>query len=231
MTVAEGNRGAPRDPRAVVRYAALSCKSDLLDGCIKLGNLAANAKLYGEAVHWYGRACTLRNQQSCIAQQDMQRNLPNTAATAVSPERARWDAAQAAGAAEIDKFLRVGNYGAAMNKAAHGMGSVDQVSRVLVAAQGAGRIGDIEDTYFWAFGTWQLNTQARSIVEAEWRGRRLGKPTWTAASGPATGARASSGGTNGPSLADQVLETHRRQNRENCAAAAKGANRACNPSR
>jgi hypothetical protein len=34
-----------------------------------------------------------------------------------------------------------------------------------------------------------------------------------------------------PSLADQVLETQRRQNRENCAAAAQGANRVCNPTR
>jgi hypothetical protein len=34
-----------------------------------------------------------------------------------------------------------------------------------------------------------------------------------------------------PWLADQVLETQRRQNRENCAAAAQGANRVCNPTR
>jgi len=39
----------------------------------------------------------------------------------------------------------------------------------------------------------------------------------------------SAASSNGPSLADQVNETNRRQNRENCAAAAQGRNRVCNP--
>jgi TPR repeat protein len=48
------------------------------------------------------------------------------------------------------------------------------------------------------------------------------------ASMPAPSARSSSSSSSsGPSLSEQAMETHRRQIRENCAAALKGANRLC----
>lgn len=226
-SLAQGNRGVARDLAASDRYAALGCSLNHFGGCMSLGYNAANRGHYADAVRWYARACALGNQQnSCKAKQDMELNLAN--ATAGGAERARWNAAQAAGAGAVDQLLRAGNYAAAINKAAYDLGSADQVSRVLVAAQGAGRIGDIEDAYFWAFGTWQLNAQARAIADGQFRGRRLGRTTVTAASSAPVDSRFDGIAPGGPSLADQALATQRRQREENCAAWRAGSNRVCN---
>jgi hypothetical protein len=58
-----------------------------------------------------------------------------------------------------------------MHKAAHDLGSREQVARVLVAASAAGRMADLPDVYFVTFQTWQLSSQASMIFDAEARAR------------------------------------------------------------
>lgn len=236
----EGDHGVPAAPQEFLKYARLSCQLNYANGCVRVGDEALRRRDYVAAAPLYDKACALgscrhvqklKDTQAAEAYKSAQLARANWEATrlaAADAERARANAAHAAGIAAIDQMLRAGNYADAINKAAYGMGSPGQVDRVLVAAQGAGRIGDIDEKYFWAFSTWSLSAEARRIVNAQQRERRLGQTAYTGAGGGATGTGAGSGNTE-PSLADRVLETSRRQNRENCAAAAQGANRVCNP--
>ena len=168
--LATGVQGAPRDPAASERYALMGCNLGHYGGCQNVGHWASQRGQWTEAGKWYGRACQLSNEAvPCKTKRDIDAYLADTARARA--ERARWDAAQAQGAAQVGRLLAAGDYGGAIEKASHDMGSIEQVNRVLIAAQDAGRLSEIPDIYFVAFETWQLNPRAKSIVQTEGRAR------------------------------------------------------------
>ena len=169
--LATGVQGAPRDPAASERYALLGCNLGHYGGCMNVGNWASQRKQWTEAGRWYGRACQLSNEAvPCKAKRDIDAYLADSAR--YQAERARWDAAQAQGAAEVGRLLARGDFAGAIKKATYDMGSEEQVSRVLAAAQDAGRLSDIDDIYFVTFeGRWKLTPRATSIVKTEGRAR------------------------------------------------------------
>lgn len=165
-----GKLGAPADADAAERYASFGCEFNHFGGCMQLGYAANQRKQHTDALRWYRKACALGGQQnSCQAVRTIETYLADVAAGGA--ERRRWDEAQAAGGAVVAQLLGAGDYAGAMHKAAYGMGSVDQVSRVLLAASRAGRIADVPDVYFVTFQTWQLSSPARMIFDAEARAR------------------------------------------------------------
>ena len=169
--LAGGNLGAPRDQAAATRYATMGCNAGHFGGCMNMGYYASQRKEWTEAKRWYARACQLSDQQgSCKAKRDIDTYLADVARQ--RDERARWDAAQARGAADITRMLGSGDYAGAIQKATYDMGSEEQVSRVLTAAQDAGKLSEIDDIYFVTFeGRWKLTPRATSIVSTEGRAR------------------------------------------------------------
>lgn len=168
--LATGAQGAPRDPAASERYALMGCNLGHYGGCMNVGNWASQRKQWTEAGQWYGRACRLSNEAApCKAKRDIDTYLADTAK--FRAERARWDAAQAEGAAQVGRLLGAGDFEGAIKKASYDMGSIEQVNRVLIAAQDAGQLSEIPDIYFVSFETWQLNPRAKSIVQTEGRAR------------------------------------------------------------
>jgi len=165
-----GELGAARDQAASDRYAAIGCNAGHFGGCMNLGYSASLRKDWTTAQRWYARACQLKDEQgSCKAKRDIDTYLADTAK--YRAERERWDAAQREGAAEVTRLLGAGDFEGAIKKASYDMGSIDQVNRVLIAAQDAGRLSEIPDIYFVSFETWQLNPRAKSIVAVEGRAR------------------------------------------------------------
>lgn len=168
--LAKGNLGARRDDAASERYATMGCNFRHFGGCMNMGYAASQRGNWTEALRWYARACAMGDQQnSCKAKRDIETYLADT--EKARAERARWDAAQAQGAAQVTRLLSAGDYGGAIQKASYDMGSIEQVNRVLIAAQDAGRLSEIPDIYFVSFETWQLNPRAKSIVAVEGRAR------------------------------------------------------------
>ncbi|MES2444719.1 MAG: hypothetical protein V4574_17995 [Pseudomonadota bacterium] len=171
--IANGNLGYPRDAQAADRYAQLGCNFEHHGGCMNLGYQASQRKDWTTARRWYHRACSIKpDPAACKAVRDIDSYLADKAQ--YDAEWDRWNRTQAAGKAEVDRFLAAGDYAGAINQASYVMGSQEQVSRVLTAAQSAGRIGDIGDIYFTSFETWrELTPQAANLVRTEKRRRDL----------------------------------------------------------
>lgn len=168
--LATAGMGIPNDQAAFERYAQTGCDLGHYGGCMNVGYSASLRKDWTAAQRWYARACQLSSEAvPCQTKRDIDAYLADVAKGRA--ERARWDAAQAEGAAEVGRRLARGDYAGAIEKASHDMGSVEQVTRVLIAAQDAGRLADIGDIYFVSFETWPLNPRARSIVLTEGRAR------------------------------------------------------------
>lgn len=169
--LASGNLGAPANAASATRYANMGCSAGHFGGCMQMGSAAAARGDWTGAQKWYARACQLSDQQgSCKAKRDIDKYLTDSAT--YRDERARWDAAQAKGKADIDRMLASGDYKGAIQKATYDMGSEEQVSRVLAAADDAGKLGEIGDIYFVTFeGRWKLTPRATSIVKVEGRAR------------------------------------------------------------
>lgn len=173
MTVAwlyAGNMGIRIDYAAGERYARMGCSLDHADSCSNLGYMIFKREDWTGARNAYARACQLpggREQAaSCSQTQKLDAHIAGAGA-----ERARWDAKQNEGAAQIDRLLASGDYNGAMYKAAYDMGSIPQVTRILLAASSSGRLAQIDDIYFVAFETWNISSQARMIVTSEKRRR------------------------------------------------------------
>lgn len=171
--IADGNLGYPHDPAAGERYAQLGCNFNHYGGCMNLGYQASQRNDWTTSRRWYARACSIkRDPAACKAVADIDSYLSDKAK--YDAEWDRWNRMQAAGKAEVDRFLVAGDYAGAINQASHVMGSQEQVSRVLTAAQSAGKIGEIGDIYFVSFETWrELTPQASMIVRTEKRRRDM----------------------------------------------------------
>lgn len=171
--IADGNLGYPRDAAAGERYAQLGCNFNHYGGCMNLGYQASQRDDWTTARHWYDKACSIqRDPAACKAVGDIDNYLSDKARH--DAEWDRWNRKQAEGKAVVDRFLAAGDYAGAINQASHVMGSQEQVSRVLIAAQSAGRIDEIGDIYFTSFETWrELTPQAASLVRTEKRRRDM----------------------------------------------------------
>jgi TPR repeat protein len=170
--LAQGNLGYPKNEATADRYAQLGCNMNHHGGCMNLGYLAGERRDWLTAKKWYGRACAInRDPTACKAERDIDGYLADKAQ--YDAQWAEWNRKQAAGKAEVDRFLSAGNYAGAINHASYVMGSPEQVSRVLTAAQSAGRLAEIDDIYFVSFETWQLTPAANALVRTEKRSRDL----------------------------------------------------------
>jgi len=171
--IADGNLGYPHDQAAGERYAQIGCDLNHYGGCMNLGYNASLRKDWTTAKRWYEKACSIqRDPAACKAVGDIATFLRDRAA--YDAEWARWNQKQAQGAAVVDRFLAAGDYAGAINQASYVMGSQPQVSRVLSAAQAAGKIDAIGDIYFTSFETWrELTPQAANLVRTEKRRRDI----------------------------------------------------------
>lgn len=170
--LAQGNLGYPKNETVADRFSQLGCTMNHHGGCMNLGYLAGERRDWLTAKKWYGRACAInRDPTACKAERDIDEYLSDKAQH--DAQWAEWNRKQAAGKAEVDRFLSSGNYAGAINHASYVMGSPEQVSRVLLAAQSAGRVGEIDDIYFVAFQTWQLTPAATQLVRTEKHSRDL----------------------------------------------------------
>ncbi|MDF7776244.1 tetratricopeptide repeat protein [Sphingomonas sp. AOB5] len=185
-----GNMGIGFNQAAGERYARMGCGLDHADSCYNLGYMVFQRKDYVEARNFYARSCRLPGGRdtagACKTAGDLNTFLANR-----SDEDARYEATQRARADEITRLLGSGDYNGAMYRAAYGMGSIEQVNRILLAASSAGRLPEIDDIYFVAFQTWNISSQARNIVTAEKR-RRDAAQRQAARLAPAYGGSSSS---------------------------------------
>lgn len=165
-----GSMGMRVDYVAGERYARMGCSLDHADSCSNLGYMIFKREDWTGARNAYARACQLPGGQERAASCSQTQKL-DTYIAGAGAERARSDAKQSEGAAQIDRLMASGDYNGAMYKAAYDMGSIPQVNRILLAASSAGKLGYIDDIYFVAFGTWNISSQAQSIVTAEKRRR------------------------------------------------------------
>jgi TPR repeat protein len=165
-----GNMGIGYDQPAGERYARMGCSLDHADSCFNLGYMVFQRKDWTAARNSYARSCQLPGGRDQASACQEARKLDEFLARD-NGERARWDAKQAEGAAQIDRLLASGDYNGAMYKAAYDMGSIPQVTRILLAASSSGRLAQIDDIYFVAFETWNISSQARMIVTSEKRRR------------------------------------------------------------
>lgn len=171
--IADGNLGYPKDAAAAERYAQIGCDLNHYGGCMNLGYQASQRSDWTTAKRWYEKACGIqRDPAACKAVGDIATYLSDKSRH--DAEWDRWNRKQAEGTAVVDRFLAAGDYAGAINQASYVMGSQPQVSRVLTAAQAAGRIGDIGDIYFTSFETWgELTPQAANLVRTEKRRRDM----------------------------------------------------------
>lgn len=212
-------------------YASFLRACDTLrsgNACNWLANYHQQRNQTPEVQRWTILACKQGHAPSCATAKEFEEYAK--AAAAAGSQRAAWDAK----AQRVTGLLAQGDFAGAMAVAADEMGSRDDAARVLVAAADAGALGRLEDKYFVAFASnWFNGGRPMQIVRSEQARRGMGPDGSINRRGEDAVDRAwrgrSTAGPTGPTLADQVMETNRRQNRENCEAAAKGANRICNP--
>ncbi|MDF7776245.1 tetratricopeptide repeat protein [Sphingomonas sp. AOB5] len=172
--LAQGNLGYPKNETVADRFSQLGCNMNHHGGCMNLGYLAGERRDWLTAKKWYGRACAInRDPTACKAERDIDEYLSDRAQ--YDAQWAEWNRKQAAGKAQVDGFLARGDYAGAINHASYVMGSPEQVSRVLMAAQSAGKIDEIGDIYFVSFQTWQLTAPANQLVRTE-KHRRDNRP-------------------------------------------------------
>ena len=160
---------------------------------------------------WYQKGCEVGDQESCRYIKDLDRYESKQA------EYDRIYAAQMAereaGSARVTAALNAGNYASAMDIATYGIGSRADVSRVVLAADSAGALSQIDPFYFTFLETWLSvdYQQANAIVRREY----LKNPDGVKASSVSSRGAAVASTPREPSLSDQFFQnqkdTYRRQ--------------------
>lgn len=171
-----------------------------------------------EVRRWSTLGCQLGNQGLCKTMQQF---------GALDDFNAK-QAAAASASAQVDALVKGGDFAGAMELAAYQLKSRADAERVLLAAAEANALGQLADKHYLSLAhNWFQPGRSLQLVQAELVRRGYDRQGNMDRAAPPRASMPASSGSNQPTLADQVNATRERQRLENCAAAAKGANRVC----
>lgn len=181
------------DYKRAADYFGTACNNNMEDSCYSAGHLKLLTEQYAEAVPFltkvcdsgknpeacrgagiaiveikgpsasrslYQKGCKLGDHPSCQYIKELDKYEKQQAAYEA------YMASKASGAAQVTAALNAQDYNQAMNIASYGLGSREQVARVIMEAEGSGNINRIDPFYFTAVETWLSvdYPQAHNIV-------------------------------------------------------------------
>lgn len=156
-----------------IPYFKKSCEAKMSEGCRAVGNSIQYAQgSLTEAENWYKQGCALNDPLSCEAQKDLRRymNELEEYERQMAAYRAQ-EARNQEGANQVSAALNAGDFNRAMEIATYGLGSRAQAARVIIAAENAGRIGQLDPLYIRTLSNWFVfeHQNANGIVQRELR--------------------------------------------------------------
>ena len=170
------------DPEKGLRYSLIRCDEQQSGGDCR--NVAAVYISIGEhqlGANYYQRACSHGNAEGCERGRQWQTYFR---------DQAEYESRSAASNAQIDGHLSQGRYADAVSVAINVARSRELAQRAVLAAQSAGRMGDIATNDLYAAALWFPSGPVRQAADAELAAR-------------GTGLEGSFGtGTNSPGAAD-----------------------------
>ncbi|MCF8473976.1 MAG: hypothetical protein K9G26_04700 [Emcibacter sp.] len=202
----------PKNVRRAAEFGFKACNLGIGEACRLAGMSVTELQGPSASRAFYQKGCDGGDQPSCDYIKDLNRYETQVA------ENNRIYAAQIAqkevGASEVTQAINAGDYNRAMEIATYGIGDRAQVSRVVLEADRAGRLSNIDPFYFSFLETWLAvdYQQANTIVRREY----LKNPNGTRSSEISNRGIATIGSAPiEPSLDDQFWKnqknTHRRQ--------------------
>lgn len=149
--------------------AARLCDLGTRAACSWLAEVNIAAKAYRPALIWLGKSCQLKEAEACRAEKEF---------TAFIPQYEKWEdneraitEREAERNAKVDGLIANGAYAEAMNWAINDYGSPEMASRVLEAANAAGRLKDFDDFTFVVLSqtgwNYRLTTAGRHLVKVQ----------------------------------------------------------------
>ncbi len=138
------------------------CEGGIDRACFFASIYYNDIKNHSKSLELAQKGCKLSYQPSC----DWAKELGGYLA-----EMQRLEAEENAKAAEVTAALNKNDYRAAIDIAVNRLRSRSQAARVILAAENAGRIGDIESVYFYNLINWftYSHSTANAIVQREFK--------------------------------------------------------------